>query len=53
MSEPLRHFIDRAQRVGHMPLDTRNGSHEALLQAAGAMPFWSRCQTCFVIAGFH
>ena len=23
MSEPLRHFIDRAQRVGHMPLDTQ------------------------------
>lgn len=23
MAEPLRHFIDRAQRVGHMPLDTQ------------------------------
>lgn len=23
MSEPLRHFIDRAQRVGHMPLDAQ------------------------------
>ena len=23
MSEPLRHFIDRAQRVGHTPLDTQ------------------------------
>ena len=23
MSEPLRHFIDRVQRVGHMPLDTQ------------------------------
>lgn len=51
MSEPLRHFIDRAAcrpyAVGYATARMR------LFQAGWPIPFWSNRQTCFVIAGFH
>ena len=52
MSEPLRHFIDRAQRVGHMPL-IRNGSHETASRRVGRFHFGQSTRPVLSQVGFH